>query len=74
MASQQEESLIEAVKLAYANEMGNIASAQVIYFFMDRGPKDRFYEDVTPRDAIDLIQDLTYVMALNEYDYTALIE
>lgn len=74
IVSLQDELFIEADQLIDATELGDISAALKIPYFIGMDPKDRFNEDIAPHESNEVIQDLTYVMILKDYDYPVPIE
>jgi hypothetical protein len=59
---------ILADELIDATELGDVAKAVGISYDMGMDPRDRFGEAIAPEQENDIIQDLTYVLILEEFD------
>lgn len=65
---------INTTQLIDATELGDVAAAVGIPYHLGMDSTIRYGETIAPKNANDVIQDLTYVLILQEYDRPMLIE
>lgn len=66
--------LIWAKEIIDATELGDVSKAIGIPHYIGMDSQERFNEAIAPSIANDIIQDLTYVLILKEYDQPVVIE
>ena len=63
-----------AKQLIDATELGDVAKAIGVSYDIGMDSRDRFNESIAPVEENDIIQDLTYVLILEEFDQAVPIE
>lgn len=63
-----------AKQLIDATELGDVAKALEVPYDIGMDSRDRFNEKIAPKKENDIIQDLTYVLILKEYDQPVSLE
>lgn len=63
-----------AKEIIDATELGDVAASLGVTYYLGMDSRSRFQEDIAPETPNTIVQDLTYVVTLQEFDTPAIIE